>query len=370
MLSFVFSSSIRLFLRTLGPVGRLGVRTMASKVEISCLMQPDHANLGGNVHGGTILQMIEQAGWISATRHCNSMRKDADAVGSDSAAVTAALVRLEHIDFMKPMHIGNIATLDAVVAYTSSRSLMVEVTVYAENVFETTKLVTNRATLWYVAVTVSGKESGALKVMPVPEIPGQSDEEKGKGRRLYLAQRADRAEHPEMEPQEVFCISEDVRKKAEPHTVSSSISTLSQVIGSSDCVQPNNTALGGVIMKLMDTVAGIVAYRHCHTNVVTACIDAINFHRPVYRGDVVTVLGRLLFTSQRSMIIEVLVMRENLRSGKKEHTTSAFFTFVSLDIISCRPLKVPPLIITNDEEKVNYERGRLRYEAAKLARKH
>jgi acyl-CoA hydrolase len=37
-------------------------------------------------------------------------------------------------------------------------------------------------------------------------------------------------------------------------------------------------------MKLMDEVAGIVAARHCKTNIVTASVDAINFHRKIMKG--------------------------------------------------------------------------------------
>lgn len=38
-------------------------------------------------------------------------------------------------------------------------------------------------------------------------------------------------------------------------------------------------------MKLMDEVAGIVAARHCNTNIVTASVDAINFHRKIKKGE-------------------------------------------------------------------------------------
>lgn len=38
-------------------------------------------------------------------------------------------------------------------------------------------------------------------------------------------------------------------------------------------------------MKLMDEVAGIVAFRHCSTNIVTASVDAINFHRKINKGE-------------------------------------------------------------------------------------
>lgn len=44
-------------------------------IEVSRIMMPDDANLAGNVHGGTILKMIEEAGAIIATRHCNQGKK-------------------------------------------------------------------------------------------------------------------------------------------------------------------------------------------------------------------------------------------------------------------------------------------------------
>lgn len=46
-------------------------------------------------------------------------------------------------------------------------------------------------------------------------------------------------------------------------------------------------------MKLMDEVAGIVAARHCKTNIVTASVDAINFHEKIKKGEGWARLGHL-----------------------------------------------------------------------------
>ena len=46
-------------------------RMSMENIEVSRVMMPDDANIAGNVHGGTILKMIEEAGVIIATRHCN-----------------------------------------------------------------------------------------------------------------------------------------------------------------------------------------------------------------------------------------------------------------------------------------------------------
>uniref|UniRef100_A0A3Q3FXW3 Acyl-CoA thioesterase 7 n=1 Tax=Labrus bergylta TaxID=56723 RepID=A0A3Q3FXW3_9LABR len=100
----------------------------------------------------------------------------------------------------------------------------------------------------------------------------------------------------------------------------------------------------GVTMKLMDEVAGIVAARHCNTNIVTASVDAINFHRKIKKGCVLTVTGRLTFVSNKSMEIEVFVDAASLVEAEKGRyrAVSAYFTFISLDKYN-RPLPVTPL---------------------------
>ena len=61
-----------------------------------------------------------------------------------------------------------------------------------------------------------------------------------------------------------------------------------------NCCLPSSA---GVTMKLMDEVAGIVAARHCKTNIVTASVDAINFHDKIRKGNrtLPTERGRLAY---------------------------------------------------------------------------
>lgn len=56
------------------------------------------------------------------------------------------------------------------------------------------------------------------------------------------------------------------------------------IASSSRSHQPCALSCAGVTMKLMDEVAGIVAARHCKTNIVTASVDAINFHDKIRKG--------------------------------------------------------------------------------------
>jgi acyl-CoA hydrolase len=107
---------------------------------------------------------------------------------------------------------------------------------------------------------------------------------------------------------------------------------------------------GGVIMRLIDIVGGAVATRHARGNCVTASIDRLDFHSPVYPGDMVTFRASLNMVGKTSMEVGVKVITENLISGKVHHTASAYLTYVALDK-DRRPKEVPPLILETDEER-------------------
>ena len=106
---------------------------------------------------------------------------------------------------------------------------------------------------------------------------------------------------------------------------------------------------GGVVMKHIDSTAGIVAIRHASSNVVTASIDRLDFHSPVYIGDLLTLKASLNMVGRTSLEVGVRVEAENVLSGKVRHTASAYLTFVALGSDG-RPIEVPPLILETEEE--------------------
>lgn len=106
---------------------------------------------------------------------------------------------------------------------------------------------------------------------------------------------------------------------------------------------------GGVIMKLIDSAAGVVAYRHARENVVTASIDHLDFHHPVFVGDFVTLKASLNLVGRTSMEVGIHVESENLDTGEIRHTASAYLTLVALDTDG-KPRVVPPLILETEEE--------------------
>ena len=106
---------------------------------------------------------------------------------------------------------------------------------------------------------------------------------------------------------------------------------------------------GGVIMKLIDTAAGAVATRHAQANSVTASVDRLDFHNPVFVGDLVTFKASLNLVGRTSMEVGVYVQSENLITGQIRHTASAYITLVALDKEG-RSMAVAPLILETEEE--------------------
>ncbi len=113
---------------------------------------------------------------------------------------------------------------------------------------------------------------------------------------------------------------------------------------------PAGMVHGGVIMYHIDNAAGVAAMRHTRKNAVTASIDSLDFHNPVFVGDLLIIRACLNLVSKTSMEVGVRVEVENLFSGKVTHTASAYLTFVCLDE-NRRPMKVPPLILETDGDK-------------------
>lgn len=107
---------------------------------------------------------------------------------------------------------------------------------------------------------------------------------------------------------------------------------------------------GGVIMRLIDDAAYVVATRHCRCNTVTASIDRMDFHNPVYVGDLVSLKASLNLVGKTSMEIGVRVETENLKTGEISHGVSAYLTYVALDE-NGKPTSVPPLILETEDDK-------------------
>lgn len=130
---------------------------------------------------------------------------------------------------------------------------------------------------------------------------------------------------------------------------------------------PNGNVHGGVIMKVVDEVAGIVAHRHARRTVVTARLDRMDFLEPVFVGNVLNLDARLAYTGRTSMEVMVDIRAENLDTGEIVHTGTAWLTMIGLNDRG-RPVAIPPVAPETPEEHRLYEMGQARYEARRKER--
>jgi uncharacterized protein (TIGR00369 family) len=126
----------------------------ASRTIISQLMNPEHANLAGNVHGGHLMKLVDEAGGLACMRH------------SGQRTVT---VTVDRLTFQEPIYIGDLITITAEVSYVGRTSMEVEVSVTAEEVKSGSHRHTNTAYLVYVALDEDGKPA------PVPPLKPETD---------------------------------------------------------------------------------------------------------------------------------------------------------------------------------------------------
>jgi acyl-CoA hydrolase len=123
---------------------------------------------------------------------------------------------------------------------------------------------------------------------------------------------------------------------------------------------PKGNVFGGVILKHVDLVAGIVSKRHArNTNCVTASIDRMTFLKPVYIGNALILCARLNYVHRSSMEVEVTIEAENLDDGTKVRTGTAFVTTVALDR-NGRPTQVPQLALKTADDKRRFREGEAR----------
>jgi uncharacterized protein (TIGR00369 family) len=143
-------------------------------------------------------------------------------------------------------------------------------------------------------------------------------------------------------------------------TVKESAVSVSQLMGPQD-VNNYGYVHGGVIMRLIDTTAGVVAVRHARTNAVLVSIDRMDFFYPAYAGELITLKSSLNYVGRTSMEIGVRVETENLISGEIKHTNSAYVTYVALDKAG-RPRQIPTLILETEDEKRRSREAQVRHE--------
>lgn len=128
-----------------------------SEIKTSKLMMPNDANFAGHVHGGVILEFVDQVAYICAVRH------------SESYCVTAAVDR---VDFKMPINVGELVHFDAKIIYVGKTSMDIKIEISAEDL--KTRKIRHTNTCYATKVAVDEK----MNPKEVPELMLETEEDK------------------------------------------------------------------------------------------------------------------------------------------------------------------------------------------------
>ena len=145
---------------------------------------------------------------------------------------------------------------------------------------------------------------------------------------------------------------------SQSRTIASSRSTTSRLMEVLDANAHGNVH-GGVIMRMVDEAAAIVAIKHSRSSVVTTRVERFDFLAPAYIGNVVTIRCEMHYVGRTSMEVGVEVMAEDLLTGEVRQVASSNVIYVALDA-QRRPTPVPPLVAGDEEERAIIDRARHR----------
>ncbi len=134
-----------------------GKTVSESKVSLAQVMLPEDTNPAGNVHGGTIMKLVDNAAFVAASRHC---RRNVVTVSMDS------------MSFHSPVYLGDLLFLKASVNMTGRSSMEVGVRVESEDTLTGEVRHTGSAYLTFVALDHRGRPA------PVPPIIPETPDEK------------------------------------------------------------------------------------------------------------------------------------------------------------------------------------------------
>jgi acyl-CoA hydrolase len=144
----------------------------ASRISMSAQMNPSDANPGGNVHGGTIMKMVDTAAGVCAMRHCRTR------------VVTASL---DSMSFLHPVYVGDVVSVHASVNDVGTTSVEVGVRVEAEDIRTGEVRHTSSAYLVFVALDSQGQPT------PVPPIIVEDETERRRQAHAKIRRESRRA---------------------------------------------------------------------------------------------------------------------------------------------------------------------------------
>jgi acyl-CoA hydrolase len=121
------------------------------QLSMTVLMTPDMANFSGNVHGGTILKLLDQVAYACASRY---------------AGRYVVTLSVDQVMFRQPIHVGELVTFLASINHTGTSSMEIGIKVVAENIRTQVVRHANSCFFTMVAVDDDGKPTAVPALRP------------------------------------------------------------------------------------------------------------------------------------------------------------------------------------------------------------
>ncbi|CAM0138809.1 unnamed protein product [Umbelopsis sp. WA50703] len=385
-----------------------------SRVTMTEVISPSHADTKGFAFAGPILSWCDIAAGIAAKRHANA------------PSVTRSV---DDVQFLHPVRVGDVLTIQACVNKAWKTSMEVGIRMEAETPPSGNRRFVAHAYMTFVALSpikqpktsmgrlwLDSKPSTVPKATPHSPAEHQRWEMAERRRQRRFTERkataemkeqlgqirvllrewslglrrqsirsADVVSHPALAPpiaeeedqiqspttMEAPDIPTDLRNSSKryhgrrystapylvPQPEEKNLEvTYAEVV---ELVMPQHAntlqiTFGGQIIQWMETCALVSARRFACTYLLTASIDSLQFIKPTHVGEVVTVRSIVSRTFQSSIEVYVSVEGEDLRTGETYFTNDAFFTIVAVDADNV-PVKIPTAIPQNENEAALYK---------------
>jgi acyl-CoA hydrolase len=143
-----------------------------------------------------------------------------------------------------------------------------------------------------------------------------------------------------------------------PKRASESATEMVQVVLPNDA-NPLGFILGGTVMHLIDIAGAIACHRHTRSLLVTAAVDGLQFLHSIKVGDLIILKAHVTCVFTTSLEVQVDVYSEETLTGARRLTSRAFLTFVAIAKNGSR-VKIPPLVVDTDEERLVCEQAHAR----------
>jgi len=125
---------------------------------------------------------------------------------------------------------------------------------------------------------------------------------------------------------------------------------------------------GGILLSLMDKVAYACATKHAGNYCVTVSVDEVEFLEPVEVGDLVSLMARVNYVGNSSLVVGIKVTAENVKKRLVKHTNSSYFTMVAKGDDN-KPAQVPPLKLSSKLAMKRFAEAMLRKELKRYHKK-